>query len=110
MRLVLFNIVLLALFGCENDFDRCFKQEKRNELLTFFDDNRSKCQSHKDGTENGGFENGDILQTFSEVLLLCPKIFHVKYASSKPNLTTKEQKDRASEIAIAKCNEKGFGG
>ena len=108
MRLVLFSIVLLGLFGCENDFDRCFKQENRDELLTFFDDNRFKCQSHKDGTEIDGFENGDILQAFSEVLLLCPKIFDVKYASSKPNLTTKEQKERASELAIAKCHEKGF--
>lgn len=106
-RLFIFSVVLLALFGCENDFDRCFKQENRDELLTFFDDNRFKCQSHKDGPENDGFENGDILQGSSELLLLCPKIFDVKYASSKPNLTTKEQKEKASELAIAKCNEKG---
>ena len=108
MRPFLFSIVLLALFGCESDFDRCFKQENRDELLTFFDDNRFKCQSHKDGTEINGFENEDILQAFSEVLPLCPKIFDVKYASSKPNLTTKEQKERAGELAKAKCNEKGF--
>ena len=108
MRLFLFSIVLITLFGCENKFDRCYKQQNKKELLTFFDDNRFKCQSYKDGIENYGFENEDIAQAFSEVLPLCPKISDVKYASSKPNLTTKEQKERARELAIGKCNEKGF--
>ena len=108
VRIFLFSILLLALFGCESNFDRCFKQQNRDELLTFFDDNRFKCQSYKDGTKNYGSENEDISQAFSEVLPLCPKIFDVKYASSRPNLTTKEQKESAGELAKAKCNKKGF--
>ena len=100
--------LLLLVIGCESQFDQCYKTLNKEELLTFFDDNRFKCQSHKEGIENYGFENEDIAHAFLEVLPLCPKISIVKYASAKPNLTTKDQKERASKLAKIKCNEQGF--
>ena len=100
--------LLLLIVGCESQFDQCYKQVNKEELMKFFDDNRFKCQSYKDGMENYGFENEDVEQAFSEVLPLCPKISDVKYASAKPNLTTADQKERASKLAKGKCKEQGF--
>ena len=100
--------LLLLVVGCESQFDQCYKQLNKAELMTFFDDNRLKCQSHKEGIKNYGFENEDIAQAFLRVLPLCPKISDVKYSSAKPNLTTKDQKERASKLAKIKCNEQGF--
>ena len=100
--------LLLLVLGCESQFDQCYKQLNKEELLASFDENRSNCQSYKEGIENYGFENEDLTQAFLEVLPLCPKISIVKYASAKPNLTTKDQKERASKLAKGKCNEQGF--